>query len=274
MSILELNTEKCIGCKACAIDCPIKIIDMSTDNLPYIIEENEEKCMGCQHCMTICPTAALTILGKHPDASIPANEIANASQMDALIRNRRSVRQFKQNDVSKEKLDQLIKAAANAPTGKNTRTVNLHVIDSREQLNKFADKIFSHIEQMDAEGKLTGGNEFYATLARGYRQGTDVVFRGAPHVVVASAPKSGPTPLADGFIALSYMELMAYSMGLGAVWVGFLMYIFNLAPELTKLLNIPEDHEIAYALLLGEPSIKYHRGVQRDEIEVNRVTFD
>jgi nitroreductase/NAD-dependent dihydropyrimidine dehydrogenase PreA subunit len=274
MPLMEINQEKCISCSACIKDCPVKIIELSHSGIPYITQENEEKCMKCQHCLAICPTAALSIDGKHPDASVSMTKIPDQTQMDALIRNRRSVRQFKKTDISKERFETLYKAAANAPTGKNTRTVQLHVIDNREDIEKFADKIFTHIEQMEKEGKLTGGNEFFAVLAKGYRKGNDVVFRGAPALVVTSAPKSGPTPMADGFISLSYMELMAYSMGLGAVWVGFLMYIFNLAPELTKLLNIPEDHVISYSMLFGEPAVRYPRGVQRDDIQINKVKFD
>jgi len=270
--LIEIDEIKCIGCSACVKDCPITIIEMGRDGLPFIKPANEEKCMKCQHCLAICPTAALSIEGKQPADSIPSMKMATPEQMEALIKNRRSVRHFKQNNLPTEKLDKLIQVSANAPTGKNTRSVSLHLIDDRAELEKFADKVFTHIEQMHTDGKLEDGN-FFLTLAKAYRKGTDIVFRGAPHLVVASAPKDGPSPTADCFITLSYMELMAYSMGIGTVWLGFLMYIFDLAPELKELLNIPEDHDLVYAMLLGDPAKKYPRGVQRDEISVNRVKF-
>lgn len=50
--------------------------------------------------------------------------------------------------------------------------------------------------------------------------GRDNLFRGAPHLLIASSPKTAPSPEADCFIALTYFELLAASMGLGTVWSG------------------------------------------------------
>jgi nitroreductase/NAD-dependent dihydropyrimidine dehydrogenase PreA subunit len=268
----KIDGEKCTKCGQCVKDCPIKIIEM-TDGLPFIKEEREKHCMKCQHCVAVCPTAALSILGVSPDDCVDRKLCATEEALDALIRNRRSVRQFKKKDVAQEKLEKLFRTAANAPTGKNTRTVQLHVIDNMADMDAFREKVIAHLEKLDAEGKLKGGWEFFSSVVRAFRNGQDLVFRGAPHLVVASLPEDGPCPDADGMITLSYLELMASAMGLGTVWLGFLMYIFQLAPEIKGLLNIPEGHKVAYAMLVGEPSVKYYRGVVRDEITVNRVSF-
>ncbi len=67
---------------------------------------------------------------------------------------------------------------------------------------------------------------------------------------------------------------MASSMGgIGVVWVGFAMHVLSLIPELKAELGIPDNHVLGYAMLIGEPAVKYHRGVIRDEIKVNRVRF-
>jgi len=268
----KIEESKCIKCGQCVKDCPVKIIEMTT-GIPYVEEKNEEKCMRCQHCLAICPTAALSIFGVEPENCVDPKLSATPEAMDALIRNRRSVRRFKQTDVKPEKLDALIKTTANAPTGKNSRTVQLQIIDNKKDMDAFRAKAMAHLEALEKEGKLEGHWAFFASVLRAYKAGQDIIFRGAPHLVVATLPEDGPCPEADGMITLSYMELMAASMGLGTVWVGFLMYLFSLAPELKELLKVPEGHRVAYALLLGEPSVKYHRGVARDEIVVNRISF-
>lgn len=270
----KISEEKCIKCGECAEDCPVNIIDMPEDGFPFIKNTNEKKCMMCQHCLAVCPTAALSILGVDPDSCVKTEDIPDPSQVDALIRNRRTVRRYKQKNVAPEQLETLFKTAANAPTGKNTRTVHLSVIDDINEMKKFSDKVISIIEEMDSRGELTEPWEFFRSIARAYRSGNDIVFRGAPHLVIASLPEDAPTPDADGIITLSYLELMAASMGLGTVWLGFLMYILQLAPQVKELLNIPEKHNISYAMLLGEPSVKYHRGVQRDEIGISKINFD
>ncbi|ADD69275.1 nitroreductase [Denitrovibrio acetiphilus DSM 12809] len=267
-----IDESKCTKCGLCAVDCPTKIIDI-TNGIPFIQQKNEGKCMGCQHCLAVCPVAALSILGVDPDACVDVRFAAAPDAMDALIRSRRSVRQFKKVNISAEKMEQLIKAAANAPTGKNNRGVALHIIDNIEDMDIFREEVISHLEKLDKEGRLTGQYQVFSTFAKAFRKGNDIIFRGGPNLVVASVPKESPTPSADGIIALSYMELMAATLGLGAVWLGFLMHIFALAPELKGLLSIPADHDVSYVLLLGEPSVKYSRGVMRDEISVNRVSF-
>lgn len=268
----KIDGEKCIKCGLCVKDCPVRIIEM-TDDVPYIREGKETNCMKCQHCLAVCPTGALSILGIEPEECISAELSASPEAMDALIRNRRTVRQFKKKDVDSDKLEKLFRTASNAPTGKNSRTVQLYVIDNNKDMDAFREKVISHLEKLDAEGKLADGWEFFSTVAKAYRKGSDILFRGAPHLVVATLPEDGPCPDADGIITLSYMELMASSMGLGALWLGFLAYIFKLAPELKELLNIPEGHKVAYPMLIGEPSVKYHRGVVRDDMTVNKVTF-
>jgi len=269
----KVDEKTCTKCGLCVKDCPAVIIKMEDGGLPFIKAEDETKCYKCQHCLAVCPTASISILGVKPEDCIPAGEKPSPDKVEALIRNRRTVRSYKDENVDPEKLSYLFKVAANAPTGKNDRQTTLHVIDNKEEMNKFREKVYSTIEKMDSEGKLTGEYSFFGTVAKMYRGGNDIVFRGAPHLVVSSAPKTAASPVADGFIVLSYIELMASSMGLGTVWLGFLMYIFSFAPELKKELNIPEDHDISYPMLIGEPSVKHQRGVVRDDIDIRKITF-
>lgn len=229
--------------------------------------------MQCQHCLAVCPTAALSIMGVNPDTCVSFRDTPSYEQTDALVRNRRSVRQFKKENVSPDRLDKLIKTAANAPTGKNTRKVHLHIIDNLADMDRFREMVISTLERYDAEGKLDEKWKFFSAMAKAYRMGTDIIFRGAPHLVVATVPEDAPCPDADGLITLSYLELTASSLGLGTVWLGYLMYILQFVPEVKNMLNIPENHRVSYAMLIGEPSVRYHRGVQRDEISVSRVHF-
>lgn len=267
---LKINS-KCTSCGACASDCPAMIIEMGKDGLPFISEANEKKCYQCQHCLAICPTAALSILGKKPEDSVPAFMSPTTEQVDALIRNRRSVRRFRKDDVSDVRMEQIIKAAANAPTGKNDRNVRLSIVRTREQMNKVTDLIISKIEEADQQGLLADGKTIFAVLAKHFRNGNDIIFRNAPHMMIATTPKTSPTPLADGFIALAYAELMAHTLNVGVVWAGFVSQIFATFPELLTELGVPEDHVFSYVLLLGNSALKYPRGVQRDDIDVYNI---
>ena len=48
-------TEKCVGCSACASDCPMQAIDSS--KIPH--EINQRLCIGCGDCFEICPVGAI-----------------------------------------------------------------------------------------------------------------------------------------------------------------------------------------------------------------------
>ncbi|GAB1535822.1 nitroreductase family protein [Geovibrio sp. ADMFC3] len=269
----SIDRKKCRRCSLCMEDCPVSIIEKDSEGFPFITEEKEKLCLKCQHCLAICPDAALSILGKNPDESMPASDMPTAKQVEVLIRNRRSIRHFKKNDVEFETIRSLLCVTANCPTGENMRALTFTIIDNREDMEKFVAKAYGLLEKRIEEGTLPERFRFYAALLRRYKSGRDIIFRGAPHLIVASAPKGEGTPEADCFIALSYFDLYAYSLKVGTVWLGFLAFMFEFMPEIKDVLGIPADHEAPYALLFGKAKYKYPRGVQRDDFRINRPEF-
>ena len=53
-----------------------------------------------------------------------------------VIRERISTRSFKDEKISKEKLDKILEAGRIAPTAKNSQPIKIYVVDSNEALNK------------------------------------------------------------------------------------------------------------------------------------------
>lgn len=101
---------------------------------------------------------------------VPADRSATPpDQVDALIRNRRSVRKFKQINVSPDKLEKLLKTVANVPTGKNVRNTTINIIDDIDQMKIFVGKAISKLEELDKAGGLTGPHAFFSNLTRAYR---------------------------------------------------------------------------------------------------------
>ena len=266
--LLKINTEKCTSCGLCVKVCPINIINMNNDDIPFIENNKEAKCMGCQQCLCICPTGALSIRGKKPENSIPISEIASPSGVEALIKNRRSFRHYKNEDMNKKDIRKLIKIVANAPTGKNANQVRFTLIDNLQDMDKFRQYVYNGIENLEKKGLLPKEFSYYKVFADRFKKGEDIIFRFAPHLLITSSPGNIATPYEDGLIALSYFELMAQSMGIGTVWNGFCMFLMELLPDMKKVLQIPENHIISYCMAFGIPDLKYQRGVQRDNVEI------
>jgi nitroreductase/NAD-dependent dihydropyrimidine dehydrogenase PreA subunit len=269
----HVNNKTCTSCGLCVVDCPAAIIKLD-GNMPVIAAEDEVKCYQCQHCLAVCPTGAVSILGVDPAATTSlAGKFPLPDAMEALIKGRRTVRFYKDEDLDPALIDRLLDVTGHAPTGKNARQVRLTVIDTRKAMHLFRAKMMAALRKaVDAGRILPERAAFSYIVERWESAGLDIVFRGAPHLLVASAPRTCPTPEADCFIALSYFELMAQSLGLGTVWAGLVTWAINgIAPELRGDLRIPGDHVLVYAMMFGRPAVKYQRTVQRKPAVIDRI---
>lgn len=270
----KIDKEKCIQCGECERDCPYGIIEFS-GGYPVIIVDKEKQCIRCQHCLAVCSTGALSILGKDPDKSISLKgNTPSAEQMEVLIKARRSVRFYKKKPVEPETIAHLLDVVAHCPTGVNNRQLLFTVIEDQGTMGKLRRETMEGIRKAVEDKLLPQGLEFFEGILGAWDKGQDVIFRGAPHLLVVSSPKDGPSPEADTLIALSYFELMASSMGLGTVWDGLAKWALTaILPGMTQKLGIPENHIIGYMMVFGKPAITYHRTVQRGDAQVNRVIW-
>jgi nitroreductase/NAD-dependent dihydropyrimidine dehydrogenase PreA subunit len=267
----KIDEERCIQCGECVEDCPAGVI--SLDEYPKIT--NEEGCYRCQHCLAVCPTGAVSILGRHPDASTElAGNMVTAAGLETLIKGRRSVRRYSGRDLEPALIDELLEIACHAPTGVNAQDVLFTVVRESRVMNGLRQDVMADLAQLQADGSLPGGfvGQYIGAALKGWQEeGRDIIFRGAPHLLVTSAPKDAPCPVQDTHIALTTFQLMAHARGVGTVWDGMFMMALSLCPGLGARLGIPEDHIVGYAMVFGEPAVEYHRTVQRGPARVNIV---
>lgn len=277
MSLLDftINTAACTRCGECIADCPARIISMQ-DGVPTIVQDKEATCYRCQHCLTVCPTGAVSILGLKATGSRPLHgTVLDPDKLETLIKGRRSVRRYRPENLEPELMQRLLDVAWHAPTGVNSRDVLFTVVDDREKLDSLRDKVMAGLGRLVREERLPEGMEFFANFVHLWEEkGVDILFRGAPHLLIASAPGNGASPVPDCLIALSYFELFAQSLGVGTLWNGLTKWaINNLLPETRQRLGIPEDHAIGYVMTFGKPAVHYHRTVQHGPAAINRVAL-
>ena len=271
----SVEQKRCIGCKICVSDCPANIIEMAGAN-PRITPEKEDSCYECGHCLAICPKGAISILGRRPEDSLPLDgtqPLVDPLKMETLIKGRRSIRKYKDENLDPAVLSRLIDVAWHAPTAVNAKPVLFTVIDDKTKLAAFREEVISGLERVAATNGLPPDRAFFSSFVNLWREKQiDVLFRGAPHFIMASAPKTSMAPSVDCVIALSYFELFAQSMGVGTLWDGLAtMAINSLVPELKTKLGIPGDHTAGYAMVFGKPAVTYARSVQAGPARVVRV---
>nr|WP_321452295.1 nitroreductase family protein [uncultured Carboxylicivirga sp.] len=269
----KIDEALCTQCSLCAKECPSLIID-GKNGIPVIKEGKEKNCIKCQHCLAVCPTGALSIFGKNPEDSMAVtNEIPSADEMERLIKTRRSVRKFKKAEVEEATIQKLIESAAYAPTGHNKNQVLLSATYTRAEMDKVREVVYNAIKKAKEEGKLEGALSLYGAFQHVWEtKGIDVIFRDAPHLIIATAPAANSNGVADSVISLSYFELLANSMGIGTLWNGILKVVMEqVVTELKTSFNIPEDHTIGFMMVYGLPAVKFARSVQSEGLHLNRI---
>jgi nitroreductase/Pyruvate/2-oxoacid:ferredoxin oxidoreductase delta subunit len=269
-----INEETCISCGQCASDCPSMIISMET-NIPTIAADLEQFCIGCMHCVAVCSEGAVSILGYGPEEGISLKNAAVASpkELELLIKKRRTIRNYQDENVDPALIEKLVAVASHAPSGHNDRDLLYTLVDDKGIIFDLREEVFAGLEQLIDAGKLPAGMEMFVDIMEAWKtSGKDILFRGAPHLLIVSGNNDSAAPLQDSIIALTTFELYAQANGLGTVWNGLLtLVISELVPSLKTRLGIPENHEIGYAMGFGRPALNYKRTVERKAPKINRV---
>ncbi|MBR2180095.1 MAG: nitroreductase family protein [Selenomonadaceae bacterium] len=264
---ITIDKNKCIHCGMCIKDCVVNCIEFDSEKIPKYVEGGDKMCVGCQHCMAICPIGALSFGGKNPDDSDPVG-YGNSDDLLRLIKSRRSVRFYKNQDVPQEKIAKLTEMLAYPPTGGNVDTLHFSIVGTAEKMQAIRKFTYEKVCASDSDSPVI------KFAKDGYNNGKDIIYRGAPSMVAVSVNNSKVIPgceNADPIIAMSYLELYAQSLGLGTLWCDLALTIAQIFPEVRALLEIPEGYTLNYTMLLGVPNVKYKRTVQREPANVKII---
>jgi nitroreductase/NAD-dependent dihydropyrimidine dehydrogenase PreA subunit len=272
MSLLIIDQKKCKQDGFCARECPTAIIRLKEkETYPEIIPGGEPSCLECGHCVAVCPHGALS------HSRIPIEEclalekslVINQDQAVQFLRTRRSIRVYKERPVEKDKIQTLIEIARYAPTGSNSQLIEWIVFTEPAKIQEIArltvDRMRSQIKNKPEAFK----DSYMPRVVAAYDAGIDAVLRSAPALVVAMAPKTAGNGMVDLTLALSYLELVAPTIGLGTCWAGLLQGMLQSWQPLKEALGIPESYPYHYPMMLGYPKFKYQRLPERREPKIS-----
>ena len=153
----------------------------------------------------------------------------NNTELLELIKKRHSCRAYSDKKVEEEKIDQVIQAGIDAPTGMNKQeTIFLAITD---------EKVIADLSRLNASIMGRQGDPFY----------------GAKTVIVVLAKKQARTYVYDGAIASAYMLLEAEALGLGACWIHRAKESFSTleGKAILKRAGITEEVEGISNIILG-----------------------
>jgi len=149
------------------------------------------------------------------------------------ILTRRSVREFKAEQIKDEELDLILKAGIYAPSGMNKQSWQFTVVQNKEKIELLAKVV------REALGRDAGYN-FYAP----------------PTLIMLSNEKDNTNGLADCACALENIFLMANSLEIGSCWINQLKTICD-GKEVREVLSgfgVPGNHIVWGIAAIGYPN--------------------
>ena len=268
-TIIKADENLCINCASCIRACPGGLITKA--DFPVPIPDSWDLCIDCGHCVAICPTGAMhqRAMGPEDCDPIDIHLIPKWDRVQQYLRMRRSVRGYIKKPLEKEKVVQLLDVARWAPNGANRQLIRWIVVNDPVKVRQMAEMTIDWMKivkekkpELYAEAKL----EVFVDAWDG---GQDRISRGAPCVVVACAPKDERTAAPAAMIAISYVQVAAAGLGLGATFTGSINTAAQSYPPLMELLDLPENHIPYGTFVLGYPAEHYHRIPTKRPLDVS-----
>ena len=169
------------------------------------------------------------------------------------LKTRRSIRKFKDEQITDEELKTILEAGTYAPTGQGLQSPKIVVIQNPETIKEFSAQNRSYFpidvpEDMDP-------------------------FYGAKTLLIVLADSERPTYVEDGSSILAVLVNAAHAVGVGSCWIHRAREEFasDKGKELLKEWGIPETYEGIGHVVLGYPDMDAPEPLPRKEDYIHYV---
>ena len=286
-AIVSITPNLCIGCGKCLDVCKDYGLELVEGKI-RLKPESFVGCIGCGHCMAICPAGAITVLGRTlaPDDvyELPLKTpIASYDQLLALLRRRRSIREFTDIMVETDLIEKILTAAKTSPMGIPPSDVNVLVFDSQEKNRSFAEDYVAFLKSI----RWCVSNWFLLLMRPFWGKANDEVFRefvrplfdfyisemeknhnvinyDAPLAMYFyGSPYSDP---ADPIVAATTAMYAAESLGLGTCMLGGIHPLIQFGSKGKRFRqkhNILHKSQEGIFVIFGYPSVHYQKSIHR-----------
>jgi nitroreductase len=155
------------------------------------------------------------------------------------IRDRRSIRQYKGDPLTKEQWDVLMEAAVEAPSARNGQPWHFSVVTNRALIDEINEAAIDEFKK-DPESKISARD----------------LFHGAPAAIFISCDHKGRWAPHDCGLAVENIALAAHSIGLGTVILGLPEPAFKgpKGADFASRLKFPEGYSFEICLAVGTPA--------------------
>ena len=291
--MIRINNDLCNACGICGDVCPRHIpetIVQDDEKITIISQERLKLCMKCGHCSAVCPNRAIQVECLNDEEfNLPKEIDIDDNQLLLLMKQRRSIRRYKDKPVPRKIINRIIDAAHSAPTGTGRSTTGVIIIDNPKTLATFSKLVYELYEGLEKNLKNPIARFFIKRKAgeknlrmlqdfvmpgmhwyiRWYREGkSNEVLRDCPALMLFHSPIYEPVGAENCLIAAFHAIMMAQVMRIGTCFNDLIPPACNRVPEIRKLLGLPDDREVYAGITMGYSKYKFKRIPPRKLAEV------
>ena len=258
---LIIDEESCTACKQCMQVC-------IRDNIVVddFAVETGSNCFECGHCMAICKQKAITLKsyeGKEDRIQDYNHRELHVEYDDLLqfLKQRRSIRWFKNKKIDKETFDKLFEGAYYSPSAQNEQDVEFVVLD--DKLDEFMSLVYDIIKV--EEDKFFRIKEFGDYLSdNSTKEFHPLLWEGKQLILTFSTDKT------SAVIANTRLELLAYSLGLGGFYSLFILKADEIDHDrlMEFFPNIDKNKHMYSTFIIGYPKKRFRRTIPHKDIKV------
>jgi len=174
----------------------------------------------------------------------------NDTRLEQLLKNRRSIRSYTAQPISRDTLQRIVDAGALAPSSYGQNPVEFVVVEDKAKL---------------------------AAVARAKRIGAPSVRDAAAAIVVIADTSKGELWVEDASVAAGYILLAAEDLGIGACWNQIRDrdgQRLSASDEIKQILGIPSQYEVLCVVALGHKAENKAARTEREQKVQQRTHFE
>ncbi len=169
------------------------------------------------------------------------------------IISRRSIRNFRDEQISEEELNTILLAGSYAPNGMGMQSWRFTAVQNSEAIGKVNEAIRQTLLSVPV---IAETHPYIVSLIEKAKDENANFLYYAPTFIIVSNLKNNGNAMPDSALAIGNMMLAAHSLGIGSCWVNQLPGLMHMPfiRELLTELDIPQDHIVYGSIVLGYPA--------------------
>jgi nitroreductase len=213
--------------------------------------------------------------------------LPSLEQILEMFRARRSIRAFKDKQVERELIEQIIDGARFAPSGHNHQSVEYIVVQDRDALDnllkmtadflakmakRFRNPLIGRLLPLMAPDKVKDVIELlddFEISSDAAAKGKDIILHNPSVLLIFHASNRLGFSDVNATLALHNATIVVQALGLGCFYPGYLVAAGQANKKIRDVLSLPKNHQIYGALAIGYPRFKYMKWIERKPAKIH-----